>query len=101
MSVIIVENPFGTSSYLIVHKRIHSGEKRYECDVCGKAFTQALTLKFTRKYTLERIFMNALTVGKFLVVFISECMRTHTGEKPYECKECRKTFSVSSFLEDM
>ena len=54
------------------HKKIHTGDKPYECDICKKSVSQSISL--------------------------AQHKRIHTGEKPYECDICKKSFSQSISL---
>jgi len=63
---------FTTQGHLTDHKRRHSGERPYNCDMCGDKFMRSSTLKIH--------------------------MRRHTGEKPYKCDKCERGFSESGNL---
>ena len=52
--------------------KTHTGEKNYECNICGKRFGHSSSLV--------------------------RHIETHTREKNYECKLCDKRFSQSGHL---
>lgn len=58
---------FRFKSDLEKHKRIHTGERAFQCKICKKSFRLNSHLK--------------------------QHMVTHTGEKPFKCKFCEKGFS--------
>lgn len=129
MSVIIVEILWHKFLPNSAQENTHWGETLW-LQWLEKPLLQALTFKFTRKYTLERISTNAMTVRKFLVdshplkylwefilernlfnvrnvgkpsVFLlplGDLWELTLEKKSYECIRWGKAFSWSSSLQE-
>ena len=83
-----------------MHKRVHTGDKPYECVICKKAFYSSSDLtKHSRLHTGETPYECEICKKKFSSNSnLTVHKRVHTGEKRYSCGVCQKSYAQSFAL---
>lgn len=79
---------------LFQHRRVHTEEKDFECNTCGKTFRCKHNLKAhkavhsgEKPYKCTHCDKNFAQSGS-----LKRYIRGHTGAKPYKCSACDKCF---------
>ncbi|XP_006903431.1 PREDICTED: zinc finger protein 490-like [Elephantulus edwardii] len=85
---------FSNGGHFTAHRRIHAGQASYECQDCGETFSLWGFLREHRKTHTAGTPNKCEECGKAFcnTSTLRKHRNIHTAERPYECKECGKTF---------
>ncbi|XP_048345313.1 zinc finger protein 586-like [Sphaerodactylus townsendi] len=95
------ESFFSSKSKLLVHQRMHTREKHFQCSEYRNRFNQSDHLQQHKKIHAEERHFECLECGRRFSwsSALRRHERTHTNERPFECLECGKRFSRSGHLQ--
>ncbi|XP_031216635.1 zinc finger protein 597 isoform X2 [Mastomys coucha] len=88
------DQSFSDNTYLVLHQKIHSREKKYKCNTCEKTFSHRTNLRTHKRiHTGEKPYKCTKCAASFRQQsHLSRHMNSHLKEKPYTCSICGKSF---------
>ncbi|CAH0698279.1 unnamed protein product [Spodoptera exigua] len=83
------------------HMWVHTGQKRFQCDHCHKTFSMKSNLAgHMKQHEAVRQSYACQLCGKQFAFNhnLTRHLRVHTGERPFKCGACEKTFRTNGEL---
>lgn len=87
---------------LVIHRRVHTGEKIATCEICSKRFSSQENFKIhLRIHTGEKPHVCSECGRRFTQrTSLVMHLRYHSGERPFKCPDCDKSFISGTFLKN-
>lgn len=81
------------------HLNQHTGNKPYKCTTCWKAFANRINFNIHLKRHNGTLKQTPCPIcGKMFSKGLKDHLTSHSGQKPYSCKQCLAVFTVKSSL---
>ena len=84
--------------HITINEMNHNGEKPFKCIKCGKSFSWSRDLKYHQRILEGNNHWSAPNVTGAFPHQVKIHEGNHTGEKPFNCTKCGKSFSGSKYL---